>query len=354
MNFLRQSTAVEIAMGPFLDSADGNTIENTLTITQPDVRLKKDGGAWAQKSAAQTLSHEENGWYEVSLSATDTDTVGILLVAIHESGALPVWREFQVIEEAIYDAYFAASATGLLPANVTQFGGAAGTFSGGRPEVNVSHWGGTAVASANVLIDGAITAAKIAADAIGASELAADAATEIATAVWASGTRTLTALGFVLAAADIGTDAIGSAEFAQAAADKIWATATRTLTSNPGLDAAGIRTAIGMATANFDTQIGDLPTNAELSTALASADDATLSAIAALNDITVADILGAVYEGSSTFQEYLQRASAVLYGELSGVGSGTIEFTSPEDGTTVRLSITVDGDGNRTAVDLTP
>lgn len=37
-----------------------------------------------------------------------------------------------------------------LAANVTQFGGTNGTFSSGRAEVNTSHWGGTAVASATV------------------------------------------------------------------------------------------------------------------------------------------------------------------------------------------------------------
>lgn len=36
------------------------------------------------------------------------------------------------------------------PVNVVAFGGTAGAFSGGRPEVNTSHWGGTAVASATV------------------------------------------------------------------------------------------------------------------------------------------------------------------------------------------------------------
>lgn len=51
-----------------------------------------------------------------------------------------------------------------------------------------------------------------------------------------------------------------------------------------GLDAAGVRSAIGLSTANLDTQLGDLPTNAELATALGTADDATLAAIAALND----------------------------------------------------------------------
>lgn len=40
--------------------------------------------------------------------------------------------------------------SGVISANVTQYGGSAGTFTGGRPEVNATHWGGTAVASAAV------------------------------------------------------------------------------------------------------------------------------------------------------------------------------------------------------------
>lgn len=40
--------------------------------------------------------------------------------------------------------------SGVIASNVQQFGGSAGTFAGGRPEVNASHWGGTAVASAVV------------------------------------------------------------------------------------------------------------------------------------------------------------------------------------------------------------
>jgi hypothetical protein len=43
--------------------------------------------------------------------------------------------------------------TGDIDVDVTAFGGTAGTFSSGRPEVNATHWGGTAVASANVRAD---------------------------------------------------------------------------------------------------------------------------------------------------------------------------------------------------------
>jgi hypothetical protein len=78
----------------------------------------------------------------------------------------------------------------------------------------------------------------------------------------------------------------------------VWATATRSLTvldedsTTLDLDAT-IRSAVGLASANLDTQIGDLPTNAELATSQASADDATLAAIAALNNIAAADVWAA-------------------------------------------------------------
>lgn len=44
--------------------------------------------------------------------------------------------------------------------------------------------------------------------------------------------------------------------------------------------AANIRAAVGLASANLDTQLADLPTNAELATALGTADDAVLAQIA--------------------------------------------------------------------------
>jgi hypothetical protein len=95
--WLKQSTSVDVPIGPFLDETDGKTPETALTITQPDIRLKKNGGAWAQKNAAQTLSHEENGYYEVTLDATDTNTLGLLRVAVTEAGALPVWEDYLVV-----------------------------------------------------------------------------------------------------------------------------------------------------------------------------------------------------------------------------------------------------------------
>ncbi|MGH8523563.1 MAG: hypothetical protein ACREXY_04910, partial [Gammaproteobacteria bacterium] len=108
--YLKQSTAVDIGFGPFVDETDGKTAETALTITQPDIRLKKNAGNWAQKNAAQTLTHEENGWYEVSLDTTDTNTLGFLIIAIHESGALPVRQDYMVIPAAQYEELISGTA----------------------------------------------------------------------------------------------------------------------------------------------------------------------------------------------------------------------------------------------------
>jgi len=149
MRFLKQSTAVDLALGPFLDATDGVTAETGLTISQADVRLKKNAGAWAQKNDANAATHEENGWYETPLNTTDTDTLGVLMIAVHESGALPVWHEFMVVPANVYDSLFS---TDKLEVDVAQFGGSNLTASGGRPEVNTSHIAGSAVSTSSAQI----------------------------------------------------------------------------------------------------------------------------------------------------------------------------------------------------------
>ena len=115
MPFLRQSTAQTIRFGPCLDKTDGVTEETALTLAQADMRLSKDGGAFAQKSAAGNATHDSDGWYSTSLSTTDTSTVGELRLNVHQpANMLPVWDRWWVLEEAVYDAMFSASAAGPL------------------------------------------------------------------------------------------------------------------------------------------------------------------------------------------------------------------------------------------------
>jgi len=119
MSVLRQSTAVTIKLGPFVDATDGVTAETALTIAQADVRLTKNGGDIAQKSESASATHDELGYYNVALDTTDTNTVGTLRVMVSESGALPVFRDFQIVEEAVYDALFGSGAAGPLLASST-------------------------------------------------------------------------------------------------------------------------------------------------------------------------------------------------------------------------------------------
>jgi hypothetical protein len=234
---------VDVLIGPFLDLTDGATAESGET---PTVKLSKNGQALAAKSDVTVPLHDADGYYNCELDATDTGTVGTLVLTVAKSAtALPVRHEFQVMDTAAFDALYADAALGYVAnapvsvaqwngsnvatpsvagvpeVDVTHFNGTAGTFAAGRPEVNTTHAAGTAWGS------GAITAASIAADAITAAKVAADVTTELQ---------------------------------------------------------SGLATASALST--LQTSVDDLPTNAELATALGTADDATLAAIAALPTAT--------------------------------------------------------------------
>ena len=103
MNLLKQSTAATIKLGPFIDDTDGKTAETSLTISQADILLSKNGGDIAQTHNSAGATHDELGYYNVPLDTTDTNTLGRLKVMVHESGALPVWAEYLVVTANVYD-----------------------------------------------------------------------------------------------------------------------------------------------------------------------------------------------------------------------------------------------------------
>ncbi len=195
--------------------------------------------------------------------------------------------------------------TGNLSGSVGSVTGAVGSVTGAVGSVAA---GGIAAAS---FAAGAINAAAIATDAIDADALAADAVTEIQSGLStlnAAGVRSAVGLasanldtqlgaiaGFVdtevasiLAAVDTEVAAIKAKtdQFVFTIANQVDANA---LSGGSGLDAAGVRAAVGLASANLDTQLDALPTNAELATALGTADDAVLAAVATLQ--TTADAI---------------------------------------------------------------
>lgn len=127
MHYLQQSTVAPIKIGPFLDEDDGKTVEASLVITQADWRLSKNGGSFAQKHSFALTGYDEKGWYGSSVDAIDTNTLGRLLVNIHESGALPVWREFMVITAEAFEA-LTSSPSAALKASTGWTSGGTSTF----------------------------------------------------------------------------------------------------------------------------------------------------------------------------------------------------------------------------------
>src|SRR4030042_772416 len=118
----RANTAVDVLIGPFVDSTDGNTEETALTISQSDVKLSKNGQTLAQKTDANAAVHDANGMYNCPLDTTDTNTEGNLVLIVHETGALFVRHEFNIMAEAAWDSLYVAKDDGFIDVNIKTVG----------------------------------------------------------------------------------------------------------------------------------------------------------------------------------------------------------------------------------------
>ncbi|RWG23308.1 MAG: hypothetical protein EOQ55_00695 [Mesorhizobium sp.] len=245
---------------------------------------------------------------------------------------------------------------GVVSANTTQIAGSAVNTASAQLGVNVVNAGGTAwnsgAITANTFAAGAITAAKFAANALDA--------------VWSTATRVLTAGTNIVLAKGTG------------------------VTGFNDLDAPGVRTAVGLASANLDTQLSALSGNDTIinnnvlavNTKLGAPAGASVSAdIAAVKSDTGAikaktdnlpaapAAVGDIPTANQNADALLDRASgiepgltprqgwrlwsAALLGKANGLGTGTAIFRDTND-TKDRINASVDQDGNRLAVILDP
>jgi len=122
MRFLKQSTSVKVPVGPFLDVTDGATPETGITLGAADqAELMKHDAAATVDISGNTFAAitGNNGMYNLTLSATDTNTLGNLHVHIGDvSVCRAVSHEFTVLPANIYDSLIAG--TDYLDANVHQ------------------------------------------------------------------------------------------------------------------------------------------------------------------------------------------------------------------------------------------
>lgn len=199
---VRQSTALETAIGPVLD-ASGVAVTGGVV---GDLKIKKTTGNFAALNASATLTHVSAGVYDLVLTTSDTDTVGLCCIAMDDgvNACSPLF--LQVMEEAIYDAMYAASANAFAGAagSTTLTALATGSITAAviaDGAIDAATFAAGAI-TATVIADGAIDAGAIAADAITAAKIA-DGAIDAAT--FAAG---------AINAAAIASDAITDAKVA--------------------------------------------------------------------------------------------------------------------------------------------
>jgi hypothetical protein len=123
MSILKQSTAAILKIGPFVDSTDGVTPEDALTIAQANILLAKNGGSFSAKdhTATATYATAGEGWYTCALNATDCNTAGRMQISVQVTGAVPVWHDFMVYPANVYDSLVAG--TDNLEVDTVQFEG---------------------------------------------------------------------------------------------------------------------------------------------------------------------------------------------------------------------------------------
>jgi hypothetical protein len=332
--FLKAGVVTEVAIGPFLDDTDGKTAETGLTISASDIRLKIGAANWA--AATNAATHEELGWYRVDIASAEA-VVGPIILSVQESGALPVWHEFMVIDADVYDAWINDSGTGIR-ANVQAM-------------------------AANV-----VTAAAIATDAIDNDAVAANAVTEIAAPILA----VLGALADAAADGDptsadtvmmyvkqlvntlVGTAGIPTFPASAVPANAVsLAEAIRQVYDEvAGLNGGALPAAAPTAAAVAD-QVWDEVHSGHLTAGSTGAALSAASAADLLPDASeIADaVLDEVVEGAYTARQLLRLYNAVLLAKLSGAATSTNTFRDVGD-TKNRVTATVDADGNRTAVTL--
>ena len=193
---------------------------------------------------------------------------------------------------------------------------------------------GNANAAVQSIANNALTASAIASDAITAAKIASDAGTEIGTAVWASTTRVLTAGTNIALAKGTG------------------------ITGFNDLDAAGVRSAVGLASANLDTQLSTIDTvvdavlvdTAEIGTAgaglTALASAANLSTLTGYVDTEVAAIKTVTDKLDDTLEDqgggvYGFTSASLQEAPSAGGGGPTAEEIADEVQTRTIAAVTV-------------
>lgn len=322
MQYLKQSTAVTLKIGPFLDDTDGKTAETALAIAQADVRLSKNGSDIAQKTEATSCTHDELGIYGCPVDDTDTATLGRLQLWVHESGALPIWHEYTVLPANVYDSMFS---TDKLEVDILQIGGVAQSATDLKDFADAGYDPATHKVQGMVLVD-TVTAL---------------------TGHTAQTGDSFARLG-APAAASIAADLLAIDNFVDEIESRLTAARAGYL-DNLSAGAVALASALTTHDGKLDTVDGIVD-----AILLDTGTDGVVVAAAsktgyALSAAGVDAIIDEVVEGTLTLRQMLRILKAATAGKSAGGGTATLTFRDVADSKN-RISATVDANGNRTAI----
>lgn len=239
--YLRQSTvSQEVLLGPFIDETDGKTAETGLTIANTDIKLWKSGGTSETNKNSGGATHIAAGRYYTVLDSTDTDTVGLFELNVHVSGALPVRRSFYVLEEVVYDSIFASGSTGPLSASEIRSSIGLATA---NLDTQLADIPTVAEFNARTLPSGSYNSG-----ASGSGDWTTTEKSQIRYVLGVDGTQTIPVAS---------PSGLFRSNIIQV--NGVAASGTGTVS----VSATEIRSAIGLSSANLDTQLGDVPTVTE-------------------------------------------------------------------------------------------
>jgi hypothetical protein len=257
------------------------------------VTISKNGGAFGNPNAGATNATEvASGWYKVTLDTTDTNTLADLVVRGTATACDDTEQVMQVISATTGGATNLDAAVSTIKAKTDSL-----TFTvAGVLDAAVTHWVATAVATVDTAGYPVVTVK----DGTGIGELntsggrvSADVARWLGTAVATPTVAGVPQVEVIDISAAGQTDVRASVGLAAANLD----TQIGTLATAANL--ATVASYIDTEITTLQTSVDDLPTNAELATALGTADDAVLVQVALVKaktdglTFTVAGVLDA-------------------------------------------------------------
>jgi len=383
MFIVKQNSAVVIPV--FMSDANGNGVSGTLT-----VKIKKNNSNFATITPTVTADANVTGWYNIALTSSHTDTLGVTVLRAETTGALPQHVVFLVTELGYADIqtflsgiktqtdkmlFDGSSYILSVPSNISstvlqQVWNYAETNItsgiGNRIKTNIDTTVSSRLAASSYTAPDNAGIASIKAQ---TDKLTFDANNRVNAHTVVNDdksnytldlTQTLPAspaantTGEALKFADTRLDATVSSRLASSAyipPDNTSISAIKSQTDKMSFDASNRINAHSVVN---DDKTGYSLSSSEhinIANAVWNATVRTLTSMGTLADDVVTALLNATIEGSYKFIHYMRLFASALLGKVSGAQTNTPVFRDTLD-TKNRITMTVDNDGNRTAVTL--